>query len=413
MSQFQDNKGFYVQMLGGFAMFWDGREISLKSGDATKAMQILQLLLYNSPERVSSSYIVSHIFAYDDILNPHNNLKALISMLRRQLDAAGMPKSSYIQYRDNGYVWGAELLPLVDAHLFERALKTAEAETLKEKRIESYRQALLLFEGEFLPGLLGSDWAAPLRVYYNELYSNAVRALSELLSEKGDYAALLEIAERSYRLLRTEEWQILKMQCLMHLGRWDEAKQTYMEAVDIMPREYGVAPSEELLQQFRLISSQISGALGTFHDMLDNLSEAEEIGGAYYCAFPGFIDSSRITTRSMQRTGISCFLMLCSLSDTNGKAIQDPARLEAASDKLCSAIQGSLRRNDFFTQYNKSQFLIYLVGTCLENCSIVEKRIENNFRATSVRGVRLSFDVRSALLGDPDFSFDGPPAAWS
>ena len=391
-----------VQMLGGFQMFWNDQEITLKSGSATKAMQILQLLLYHAPKRLTTNALIDQIFTYDDILSPSNNLKASISLLRRQLRAAGLPETETIAFRDGGYVWAGALKLEVDAHRFEKAVKRGQGMQEPAARLRQFQAAAALYTGAFLPGLVGVDWAAPLSTYYAQMYGDVMRESIQLLCAQGDQERALALAEQAYSRLRTDEWQIIQMQCLMQLGRWDEAKQVYMDAVAAMSREYDVQPSQELLDQYRVICGQISNALGDFHDMLDSLREDEDIGGAYFCTYPGFIDSCRVTARSMERNGISCFLMLCCLTDGSGRAIQNPERLQDASAKLRDAIQRSVRSSDFFTQYNQSQYLIFLVGTCQENCSIVENRIENNFRAMSVRGVRLKFEAHSAMLRDMD-----------
>ncbi|MEA4966198.1 MAG: bacterial transcriptional activator domain-containing protein [Oscillospiraceae bacterium] len=396
----ESEEALRVQMLGDFRMFWKGKEVQLKSGSATKAMQILQLLLYHAPQKVSSSALISQIFAYDDILSPSNNLKASISLLRKQLRASGLPCEENISFESGGYVWRCQLPTQIDVHEFEKAARRGETCTDLETKIARYEEAAARYTGNFLPKLIGTDWVSPLNVYFSDLYGNIMRKLAALYRTRGEYEQVLTVAERAKRYLRADEWQVLQMQSLMQLGRWDEAKQAYMDAVTVLSKEYDLEPSEELLEQYRVISSQLSNALGTFHDMLSSVREKEEVGGAYFCTYPGFIDSCRVTARSMERSGISCFLMLCCLCDGSGNALQNEERLQDASEKLRNAIQRSLRSSDFYTQYNKSQFLIYLVGTNRENCMIVQDRIENNFRTMSVRGVCLQFEVSSALLNE-------------
>lgn len=403
-----------IQLLGAFRMWWGDEEIQLKSGNTTKAMQILQILLFYAPKRISSASLIAQIFAYDDILSPSNNLKASISLLRRQLRGCGLPAEEYIDFANGGYVWSCPLPLSVDVHGFERAVKKAEACKNPDTQIACYEEATRMYTGEFLAELVGIDWVSPLNVYYSDLYGGAMRALAGLYQAKGAYEQVLSVAERAEKMLHADEWQLLRMKSLMKLERWDQAKQVYMDAVTAMAKEYDLKPSEEMLEQYRIISSQLSNALGSFHDMLDSVRESEETGGAYFCTYPGFIDSCRVTARSMERSGISCFLMLCCLCDSSGGVLQNEERLQNASEKLREAIQTSLRSSDFYTQYNRSQFLVFLMGTNRENCSLVQDRIENNFRAMSVRGVYLRYEVSSALLDDlkSQKNFGGMPS-WT
>lgn len=400
-------------MLGEFQMFWEGRKIPLKSRSATKVMQILQLLLYHAPQVISSESLSKQIFEYDDLLNPNNNLKASISQLRRQLNTLGLPCEDFIKYQKSGYRWSCPLPLEVDVHQFEQLVWKGDRETEPELRIDAYQQALAVYEGNFLPQLIGIDWAVQLNVYFGNLFAETARKLADLLRGQKAYEDILQIGEQAYRIQRTEEWQVLRIECLMELGRWEEAKQVYKNAVAILSKEFDLPPSEALLEQYQEISRKTSNAYSAFNDMLQHVRENKEVLGAYFCTYPGFIDSCRVVARNMMRTGKSCFLMLCSIGDRGGKPLQNEERLNEASMKLYESIQGSLRRGDFFTQYNKNQFLAFLVGICREDCEIVSHRIESNFQKEPVRGAHLFYEVISAALEqEAFFSQENATGQW-
>ena len=56
-----------------------------------------------------------------------------------------------------------------------------------------------------------------------------------------------------------------------------------------------------------------------------------------------------------------------------------PDKLEVLSGELQNTIQQCLRKGDSFTKYSPSQFLILLVGTNKENCSMIFDRIQRYF----------------------------------
>lgn len=393
-----------VKMLGEFQIFWAGKEVQLKSRAATKSMQILQLLLYHAPQVISSESLSKQIFEYDDLLNPNNNLKASISQLRRQLSTMGFPCEEFIKYQKNGYKWSCPLPLEVDVHQFEQFVRQGEQAIGQSEQIQAYSRAVDCYTGNFLPKLIGIDWAVQLSAYYGNLFAETVRKLAQLLNRRGLYEETLLLGEQAYQIQRTEEWQILRIECLMELGRWEEAKQVYKDTVSVLSKEFDLPPSEALLKQYQEISEKISNAYGTFDDMLQNVRENECASGAYFCAYPGFIDSCRVIARNMMRTGLSCFLMLCSIGDREGNPLQNEERLNRASIRLYHSIQTALRRGDFFTQYNKNQFLIFLVGTCKENCDLVAQRVESRFQEDPVRGVHLFYEVISAAQ-DQDLLF--------
>ena len=62
-----------------------------------------------------------------------------------------------------------------------------------------------------------------------------------------------------------------------------------------------------------------------------------------------------------------------------------------AVPKASAAIRLALRRGDLYTQPSRDRFLILLVGTNKENCSIVTARIQETYKKDPARGVTLSF----------------------
>ena len=97
----------------------------------------------------------------------------------------------------------------------------------------------------------------------------------------------------------------------------------------------------------------------------------------------------------MERLGKSIYLMLCTLSDYEGKAIRNPEKLKLRASDLEQVICGCLREGDTFTRYNQSQYLIMLVGTNKENCELIYQRIKNRLRDQIHTKASLSYTVAS------------------
>ena len=53
--------------------------------------------------------------------------------------------------------------------------------------------------------------------------------------------------------------------------------------------------------------------------------------------------------------------------------------LDTLSERLGEAIRRSVRHSDTINRYGRGQFLVLLVNTTLENCAVVQKRINQNF----------------------------------
>lgn len=402
---------FKVTMFGEFKISYDGQEINLKPGKSTRSIQIFQYLLCHYPEGVPAEVILDKIFGNDDIANPKNNLKVSVSQLRKQLAEAGLPGQKYVTVSGGKYCWSKELAPVIDVNEFSQTLSEAKVERDKEKRLALLRRAIDLYAGNFLPHLSGIDWAEELNAYYIRLFSEAVREFAAILKERGAWDEILPVAERANRILVADEWQVLRIECLMRLGRWEEAKRVYNEAVTLLKKEYDLPPSEELTKQYEIISRQIVNQFCTFDEVLDNLKEDKDLGGAYMCTYPGFIDLYRVAVRSMLRSGINCCVMLCTIGTRDGEPLQNSERLTEASGKASKAIRAALRRGDFYARFSKSQFIICLSGTCLENCDIVSERIKAQYQKDPMRGAHLFFEVKTAMIDG--FSDGQAFAGWN
>lgn len=140
----------------------------------------------------------------------------------------------------------------------------------------------------------------------------------------------------------------------------------------------GVEPSAKMLEQFQFMGERTSQAAGAIGDIKERLKEKDEAVGAYYCPFPSFIDIYHVFSRMMERSGLSVFVMLCTL-DYAKDSVSDEVEKEM-SEVLKDAIQSSVRKGDFYTRYNVRQYIVMLIGISQENCPIVTKRIDKAFR---------------------------------
>ncbi|MBP3898465.1 MAG: hypothetical protein J6D57_11635, partial [Mogibacterium sp.] len=138
------------------------------------------------------------------------------------------------------------------------------------------------------------------------------------------------------------------------------------------------------------------------HESLAEIQEKMRDGSAhdrrgYYCSLPVFQEIYRITERMMERAGDRIFLMLCTILDSKGNPMLSGTRLEDLSERLKDAIVTSVRYTDTVTRYGKGQYLILLINTTYEDCSIVAKRINSNFMRAGQR-TSVSYSVNNIIV---------------
>ena len=390
----------FVKLFGEFSIWVSGQPLPMDNC-TTKAMRVLQFLLFRYPAGVSRNTLMDAFFVDDSTSDPANNLNVTISQLRRRLKKAALPGEVGVQLKSNQYTLTCPVPILTDVARFEDCLTQAAQAADDEQRLELLLEAERLYSGDFLPHLATDDWAATTAAKYRMDYFNCLDSLTRLLPERGQWEQLLGIATRASSLHPLEEFFCLRIDCLMNLERYQEAKQVYDQAIRTLTEDFVVKPSAELTRRFQLLSLANQDSHETIFELNNQLREAEHQRGAYYCSYPSFIDVYRMCCRMIERTGQSACLLLYWLVDPKGHALTDTEKIAQAAPLLSGAIHDSLRRGDAFTQHGRDRFLVLLIGTDRENCEIVDQRIQARYRQQPVRGVALRHSLQTVETDMP------------
>ena len=282
-----------VRLFGGFSASYGEIPVSFGRNTTTKAMKLLQILLYHGDTGISRDKLLDELYGREELADAANNLRVTAHRLKKIIVDAGLPSHDYINIKKGIYRWDAPMPTEVDAHQFVILSKDVQACTDKVKKLALLKKICLMYRGEFLPELSGDEWVLVESVQYKNIYSESLQELCKLLIERGE---------------------------------------------------------EDYVR-----------------------------GGAFYCSLPSFRDTYRLVSRIIERNGQSVYLMLCSITNGKGMPMDKPDKLEVLSSELQNTIQQCLRKGDSFTKYSPSQFLILLVGTNKENCSMIFDRIQRYF----------------------------------
>lgn len=396
-----------VRMLGDFSMTYHGQPLPLKNSLATKAMAVLQLLLYRGAGGMAREALVDALFFDDSSADPLNNLKVTVSNLRRILHKAGLPPEVTVRAKNKRYYFAAPGPVWLDVEVFEQYLDKASVTEDEDEKLNYLLEAEKLYEGDFLPHLSGVDWATVAAAHYRQRYFDCVQQLAAILKKRERWDELLTIATRAAALNHLEEWQCLRIDCLMKTGQYQRAKEVYDQVVRDLDEDFAAKPSDALVQRFHQLSRAGVVNQETVYEVIDQLQEDGPAQGAYYCSYPSFIDIYRSCSRLLERTGQSAYLLLYWLTDSHGQVLDDAQKASLAAPKLKEAIGHSLRRGDVFTQYGRDRFLLLLVGTNQQNCELVNQRIENKYKEDAVRGVNFRHALHAVGTHELDLSDNG------
>lgn len=401
----------YVQTFGGFSMTYKGKLITgtIKSRES-QFIYLMQILLHERVNGVSRDRLEEVLFGDRDIEDVRHATRSVIYNAKKRLRDWGLPEVNYIVQRGGIYYWTKEIPVEEDAREFERMYLEAEKETDPDVRLTKYLDACYSCTGEFLPAHAGVLWVAQEARRYRSLFCACMKKTIYLLRNRQDYLQMEELGVYAAKISPLSDWETVTMEALVALGRYEDARQFYDDTVEFYFQEQGLRPSEQMMKLFRKLGAQMERQYGALDDIQMRLSEMDEDAqGGYLCSFPVFQGIYRMVERMMERGGQSIYLMLCVVVDDKGREIKDEQVLEELTGKLGDAVRGSVRRSDAVSRYGRGQYLVLLVNTTFEDCSIIQERINQRFTAgwrnTGIRyyvNSVICFPDRDPLLSDKE-----------
>lgn len=368
-----------VHVLGGFSITYGDDPISFGRNTVTKAMKLLQILIYQGEKGIAREKLLEELFGREELADVANNLRVTVHRLKKMLVDAGLPKYDYVKIKKGVYRWDAPTETVVDAFVFSELIdKAHEAESEKEE-IRLLKEACLMYGGEFLPDLSVDEWVLMESYQYKKKYSEALVRVCGYLMAHGEYEEALRFCTPACEMYPFDEWQTIKIDCYIALNEYKEAMREYENTAEMLFEELGINPSEKMLNQFQVMSNRMNYKPQAIRDVKQHLKEETDESGAYYCSLPSFRDNYRLVARIVERNGQSVFLMMCSITNSNGQPMESGKRLDQMMEELNRTIKVCLRRGDCYTRYSASQFLILLVGTNKEDCGMIFERIRRSF----------------------------------
>ena len=412
------NETLKIKMLGGFSVQYNEREIVLDRNITSKTTQLMQLLVLHKETGVAKASLIDALYGREDVENRNGSLNNTIFRLRKQLRGSGLPEDNYITITGGMCYWTGQIPIEVDCLEFENMIEAGDQADDPLEKIELYEKASRLYAGEFLPDMIGEDWAAVQNTRDHDFYIKCMKTLLEHYQKEEMYEKVNRLAMRAEEIYPFDDWQIYHIDGLIAMGRYEEAMALYEKTAKLFFEEMGIAPSKEIIKRFHYMGERMSQAETALEDIRQRLREKEAANGAYYCNYPSFVDIYHIIIRMMERNGISVFIMLCTIKGSQDKIFGADEKEKQISRKLQNAIRDSLRKGDFYTRYNYGQYLIILSGIAQENCKKVSGRIDRNFKNNAETvNYSINYYVASAAevcedIMEEDSSFANMPGGW-
>ncbi|MEG1583790.1 MAG: BTAD domain-containing putative transcriptional regulator [Anaerovorax sp.] len=390
-----------VNMLGRFSLSMGGQVILEDQGQSKKVWNLFAYLIANRHRVLGPTELLDLLCSDERSDDPSKAVKNLVYRLRRILNNSPLPKADYIVQKGGIYRWNEKIPLEVDVDLFQQKWKDAKKLYLDdESSLQNYLEAISLYEGRFLPRFIYEEWTVSLATQYQRIFMECVSSAFTIIEKRKGYEAIIPICERAILMDPfDEEIYTIYIKSLTKLNRQREALNAYEAITDKLYSEMGVNPSKELTHLYKSMLKTLKNVETDLISIKEDLNERRQAEGAYYCEYEIFKDLYRFMMRSVERSGESIYIMLCTLTNENDGILDVEAEhVGKAMEKLKEAISQTLRKGDVFARYSCSQYVVMLPNITCDNSEMVEERIANAYRKQyASKFVKLHFKLQPLI----------------
>jgi LuxR family maltose regulon positive regulatory protein len=250
-----------VRTLGHFRVWrQDGTEITISDWGREKARTLCQYLVTRRRVLTPKERMAFDLWPDLDGRRADRDFRVALNALMRALEPHRQPRadSGFIQRQGTAY----GLVPAlwdVDADRFVELVKSgARAESRDpDLAVGSYRAAVDLYHGDYLPDALYQDWASGEREHLLTLFLSSASRLAELLLESRDDQEAIALAETvlSRDPCWEEAYRVL-MRAYERRGNRPQAIRVYQRCETALREELGLAPMPETIKLYRQIKDR-------------------------------------------------------------------------------------------------------------------------------------------------------------
>lgn len=370
-----------VYMFGGFEMYYNGALLQLKKKQTSNPVQLLQMLLYHREAGVSRHTLMESLYGQETEVDAANSLNATVSQLRKLLKDTHLPDENYIKVRFDRYFFESSFPIWVDTE--EAVFLRQQADLMRgSDRLGVLYQLCDLYHGRFLPELDGEDWVEIARADYQRIYRDSLNEVCHALKEQGSYNEILRLTGFAAKIFPFDEWQVWQQECLLAQGRIKEAHELYNRVEKLYMAELDAPPPERMRARFRKPEKE-SWRNTDSAGMVQKWLDSSKRDGPSCIPFPGFLDAYNLISHISKSTGTPYYLLLCTLKMVDGRSVPAADEWNESMERLETTISNTLRLEDVFTRYSRSQFLVILIGAREENHGVISERINRSFALLS------------------------------
>lgn len=372
-----------IKTLGGFMVSYKDKAIgtSKSKGNAKKMWMLFEYLTLNHGRTVNQEELIDVLWPDADVTNPLNSLKVLVFKLRKEIDTLNfMPGKEVILNAHGSYSFNDTIPYEVDIIEFEKLVKKADDEKLSEdERLDILMKALDCFKGNILNLTQSSSWALAIQTQYGNMYRDTVEKVQAILTDREDYAKIVEICnEAILRQPYEESYYYYLITAYAAMENYDSAANMYNKVKEMMQDEYGATPGVEFESAYKEIMKDRPNRNVTPDELTGDLEERIDYVSSFFVEYGEFKQIYRLTARRLGRYYNDARISVYTLGIRKGSTLTKREK-DDHMKILENALSFTLRQGDVFTRPGPTQYAVLFTDVTEENAVMIAKRIENYF----------------------------------
>lgn len=381
-----ENETLQIGMFGGLQVSCGSRTLAETHSHISKPLELLVLLVLNRNSQISNEQLIEALWEEGEVENPAAALKNAAYSLRKSLQAL-CPGVSFVVTRERQYCWNNQAPVELDVEHFGALHHEIGEEEDPGLRLEKCREALGIYNGDFLPSLADRHWVIPRASALRQQYLDiTITAASLLLNcrTKATAEEALALCNRAVLVEPLDEELYLHLFAAMQqLGMKTAVLKYYPVVANIFFDELGEAMPASLRSVYQWASESSNPAADDILHIQKDLDEvtrdSRPIRGAYFCQYEVFKHMYHMVVRSTARTGGCVALFLLTLLPLHGQTVpkQEHVRVMLA---LKEQVQRVLRKGDVFSRYSRNQYVLMLSVRDMEDSRVVQERLREAYR---------------------------------
>ena len=373
----KDSNILNIYTLGRFEVVRNGCSLIMNSAGLKKVWELYKFMLTHKDRSFTPESLMDQLWVSEEYSDPRSTLRKQMYRLRKALGEDTAEENNKTILFTNGYYrWNEQISIKMDAEIFESYVKNGDDQKEKspEAALQSYKDALNLYVGDYLPECTNQYWVYTARNHYRRLYIKTVMNMIELLKAREAYDEILELCQKAIQIDVYEEvFHINLLEAFMVSGEFRQAFEHYEYITGFYEREMGISPSDEMRAIYkRLLASQSRAKVES--NFCDVLEKDICYDNAFYCEPEVFKSIYELERRRSQRQNTCFSVGIITVNPIKGYTY---SQNELRMNKIKQLLLQHLRKGDILTCWNYRQFAVLLPGVNDELTEKVLKRIIN------------------------------------